>query len=206
VKTDRRDFLKMIGLGGIALTIPKPLALLAGVERTPFHVGRLVFPSVGEDEEFVLGGISIAPRHGQPMKQIAEFFDKWALRIILRNSKKEPADLLRAPVGVVSAAHCVPYLQAIYPAPHQWSLRHGGQFECWLKPGEAPRYPLPEVDMLLHGLLVRKGFEQKLSYIRAGTFQRTRVDHGEARRLGIIPSNEPADDFAVDSAEEVILK
>lgn len=198
-RMDRRGFLATIGLGGVALTLPKPLAILADIARPPLHVGRLVIPALGPDEQFLLYQVSIGPKRGLPMSQVSEFFDKWVFRMVLRMPGDKGLDLIEAPAGIMGE---LPWLGSLYAMPFPHLLPPGAGLECWIKPGETPRHPMPEVDLRLVGTLKAKGREP-LHYIRFGTFQTLRLDRDEAARLGIVPADEPTDDFGSDQEIEM---
>lgn len=198
---DRREFLKVLGLGGVALTLPKPLSILAEVERPPLHVGRLVFPNLAEDvTRFEMAGLSLEPERGLPTKRRSEFLHKWALRVVLRRPG-EDIDMLRCPSWSVGPDFPAKP-EGRYTLGHLWRFNPGERLECWLKPGEMPRYGLPRVRMALHGQLWRKGHECPLMYARIGEFETLRMDRDEAARLGICPAGEPEDDFSTDRQEE----
>lgn len=201
---DRRAFLKVLGLGGVALTLPKPLSILAPIERPPFHVGRLVFPPLADDvAEFQMEGLSISPVRGLPVARVRDFLDKWLLRVVL-HEPQGAKDLLRVPTPFVlhsrETRQRAPYVlgRLMRFLPEQ-------RLDCWLKPGEATRYPLPEVDMVLQGRLWRKGVaaDKPMVYCMYGKFKTVRMDRDEAARMGICPAGEPVDDFAADRDEEL---
>ena len=200
---DRREFLKVLGLGGVALTLPKPLSILAGIERPPLHVGRLLFPPLADDvTAFEMESLSISPSPSIQVARFRDFMDKWLLRV-LRHEPAKSLDLLQVPA---------PYLlhsretreRAPYTLGRAMRFLPGERLDCWLKPSEAPRYPLPEVSMILQGRLWRNGADKPMPYYVWGKFKTVRMDRDEAARLGICPAGEPVDDFAMDRREESV--
>lgn len=200
---DRRAFLKILGLGGVALTLPKPLSLLAPLERPPLHVGRILFPPLGDDvSEFVMDGLSISPAPGIDSFRFHDFVDKWMLRVILHEPERS-LNVLQCPTPYVLHLR-----ETRQRAP---SVMAGGaivcgmdqRFDFWLKPGEEPRYPLPEVDLVLQGRLRRKDTKEWMNYSICGKFKTVRLDRAQALKLGVVPAGEPEDDFAADREEEM---
>jgi len=195
--------LKVLGLGGVALTLPKPLSILGRVERPPLHFGRLVFPELTTDAvRFEMAALRIAPAPGLPAERVAEFFEKWILRVVAHDRGKS-TDMLRVPTAFVGASPIRGRGRVSYSMARLMAFKPGQRLDCWLKPGETPRYPLPEVSMVLQGSLWRKGYTEPMMYDIYGKFQTVRMDRDEAVRMGICPAGEPVDDFAVDHEEEM---
>lgn len=199
----RRGFMELLGLGGVALTLPKPLSILAPVERPPLHVGRLVFTAPpGEPRRFLMGGFTLAPKCQVVGARMREFYDKWFVRLALRR-ERQMIDMLRCPSylagGALTGQRRFPYTMGCLVA-----VAGDQPLECWLKPGEPTRYPLPEVQMILHGQMEYLEDKRAIPYHWCGSFETVRMDRDEAARRGICPAGEPADDFSADRAEETV--
>ena len=193
---NRRDFLKGIGLGGLVLTAPKPLAVVAAkmadLEAPPLHIGYCeIGPLADRQRAFELHGVTLriegAGWDDLPSRDaVQEFYEKWVLHLLLRRTaSKEVVSWLRvptrflpgtspdrdmgAPPGRVRAVS-VPY---ITHKAYRFSATE--TVECWLapRPDETPpRHLLPRCRILFNGVMgyTEKGERQGHSKVRSQSF------------------------------------
>lgn len=199
----RRGFLSALGLGGIALTLPKPLQLLQAVERPPIHVGRLLFPPLADGvTAFEMHNLSISPKQGISIAQFKDFFEKWSLKVSFHRNG-EVHDMCHVPTPHVTYAR-----GSGVPVPTILSDRilftPDMRMDCWLRPDGDLKFPMPEVDMFLQGRVYRECCDKKpMPYWMYGKFQTVRVDLEQAKKLGLVPASEPEEDFGSERQEEL---
>ncbi len=86
---DRRDFLKILGLGGVALTLPRPAGIVAAkmeaLAAPPLHVGRCLIGPLADDERtFLMDKIGVGVDHATTAERYADYREKWAVAVFRR--------------------------------------------------------------------------------------------------------------------------
>ena len=223
---DRRDFLKAIGLGGVALTLPKPLEILAAkatdLVAPPMHVGRAEMTlEKGDYLGFVIYGMALDTPRDLRRDAWEDFMAHWVLRVAYRDLAGNLKDILRTPCRALpmrpgpdpALGWCGNLLSAMAPKrpfylPSPMILRPGDTFEWWLVPYGAKR-PLPRVDLVLTGTIDRpRGFlspEVSTAYYSL-PFDTVRVDRTEAIRMGLVGQEEPEEDFSRPEERREIIR
>lgn len=198
----RRGFLHALGIGGIALTLPKPLEILKGVDHPPVHAGRLLFPPLADDiTAFEMFNLSICPKQRISIAAFNEFFEKWLLKVSLLKQGVEH-DLMHTPAPLVTHAPGN-YPNTSVSSPNSILFTPDMRMDCWLRPDGRLKYPMPEVDMILNGRILRKGQSKPMSYMMFGKFKTIRVDLEKAKKLGLVPASEQEDTFESERPEEL---
>lgn len=174
---DRRDFLKMLGLGGVALTMPRPLSVIAAkmedLERPPLHVGYVeTMPAkpCGEGGFYLLYEMGVRVERGITVSRYTDYADKWTVSMFLRKQGdrtrgvqyfKTRASMMPNPENKRTAydeegkPHQVPHF---YTSPKAMMLKPDDVIEFWFAPGDSrdpegmPRYPLPKLEVVLRGV------------------------------------------------------
>lgn len=210
----RRGFLEMVGLGGVALTLPKPLkivaAKMADLAPPPLHVGYCELRSSGtEREPYGLLNVSLCGPRDLSMARFEDFYGKWCLSLNFRRPNGNLLQFLKIRACHVSSEHRLagelseppvwtrPVIYGMNTKPWIWPAEDVA--ELWLVPGDpfgqdAPKYPLPKrVYAALHGVRYRQG--GRTDYGTVGQFDHVRLDRAKAIELGIVNMLEPADDF-----------
>jgi len=176
VDMDRRSFLKTLGLGAVALTIPKPLdiiaAKMADLERPPLHVGyaeTMPAKECGEGGFYLMRDIGVRVERGISASRYADYTENWFVSMFLRKQgdKGRGIKYLQTRTSLIpnpelkhtvfdeeGKAHKVPsYLSSPMPVMFKpddvlefWFAPHSA-----LSPTEPPNYLLPKLDVVLHG-------------------------------------------------------
>lgn len=176
---DRRSFLKTIGLGAVALTVPKPLSVIAAkmadLERPPLHVGYSESEPAhgcGPGGFFALHNIGVCTEPGISMARYEDYAAKWCISMFLR-----PGGV--APVGrgirwLTIPAYAMPNPENkvratdedgkeyqtcdFFKSPKALMLMPGDVTEFWFAPRNVsnpealPLFPLPKLEVVLHGV------------------------------------------------------
>lgn len=168
----RRDFLKALGLGTVALTLPQPLKIVAAkmedLKRPPLHVGYVeTMPAkpCGDGGFFVLHNIGVRVERGISPSRFADYAENWYVAMFLRKE----GDRTRGIKYLQARARCMAILEGKgligepYPArpfvrsPIAFVLKPDDVVEFWFVPtgtdgqDERPTYPLPKLQVVLHG-------------------------------------------------------
>ena len=210
---DRRDFLKAIGLGGIALTIPKPLkivaATIADLADPPLHAG---VTEIGPLPGFSIRGISLSVHRLTAMQEWASFAKNWRFTMAMRAGKllnqvvtSRVETILTVPLAFNRSANLSTGLSSELPYvrwPSPYFLGEEETVEGWLvatpwssyDEEEGPRpplRPLPDVRLFLHGTLLKddRFFQMPLW----SKFEHVRLDRARAIELGLADPAEPED-------------
>lgn len=218
---NRRDFLKTIGLGGVALTLPKPLevvaAKMADLEAPPLHVGRADLSLRANDDRFLIDRFMFQVDRTISRVSFEDFARNWTLRVA-RKTGDVLEDLLRVRVSMVPFGPGVdPELgwagALVSASSYPYVMLRGQTWEFWLTPDGPARFPMPKVYMVVNGTL----FEQRPDPfgLRGGRpeagcsfisipFRTVRVERAAAIRMGLVGPEEPEEDFAVSRREETV--
>lgn len=180
----RRAFLKMLGLGGAALTSPKSLEMiatkLAGVKRAQplLEVGHVVVPT---QAGFILHEISIQITQALPVKYVLQFINGMQVKMFTRIEGK-PTILMESQMA---EALCVkfPYVfpEELACSPAEFVFK---QIDPWAQ-------MLP-VSIVLHGLRIRQG-KPTMAYAYWAQTRSARLDRDQAIEIGLANSMEPVD-------------
>lgn len=144
---DRRDFLKTLGLGGLALTLPKPLSVFAAkvsdLEGPPVHVGLCRFRNLAPT--FSLHGFRLMLGGDPGLQPVRENLVKdWTVHLINRKDQRSYAPLLMAPVAA--------YLGGVSSfLDYSINFMPDDILEVWIVPRGNPRFCLPEMKAELYG-------------------------------------------------------
>ncbi len=207
----RRGFLQMVGLGGVALTIPKPLkvvaAKMADLERPPLHVGTT---EIGPLDGFTMHRFALNIGRLTTCKDAFSFSENWIFTMTFRDQegKLERTNFVNMPVafalfspsdsglsGYKETAESTELLRFETPVGCRFSS--GEIIEAWLVPAppgpgeEKPRPPLrpmPETTLILEGVLGREG-DLFLHRVQSN-FSKVRLERTRAIELGLVEPEE----------------
>ena len=178
---DRRDFLKTLGLAGVALTLPKPLDIIAAkmsdLQAPPLHVGYCEIGPLADDQRtFIWDRLMVGLWHTLPIERYTDWSQRWIFTMFIRRKKDDPES--RIMFMKVQAYHLpTPYDERFvllrdpgedrvpWTSPHQyqrhepymWSQDEVAEF--WFTPASSsdlPRFPLPKLNLGLHGVMIYK--------------------------------------------------
>lgn len=204
----RRDFLKSIGLGGVALTLPKPLSVVAAkvsdLEDPPIHAGCATFKI---DRSYIWNDllwnfpVNVAPSprdyHRFIYGTTISIFFKYN-RFSGEVPKRLKVSQLTWPMSHIPSI--LEWKRAKKPV-HGWglSLFPGEEVEIWCMPNRMPPHP-----HLLHGAISGKLLPvefgmQGISRFDGGTgiwhyvskMELVRLERARAIEMGLISSEEP---------------
>jgi hypothetical protein len=192
---DRRDFLKTLGLGGIALTLPKPLDLMANIAGPPIHAGLCRFRDV---QGFPFEGIGVVMDHWQvsglfTQEQFAELKGKWTIHAGVRVTKDLYVPLFRQPLrnslfGMRSR---------VDSSSKGMTIMSAESVDVWIVPEGIIRFPLPALTVCMYG--PPAGFQgylvdAKIRPFRSLPLRTVRLERSRAIELGLAS---PADRFEI---------
>jgi hypothetical protein len=168
---DRRDFLKSLGLGGIALTLPKPLevmaAKMADLEGPPIHTGLARFRDLAGVMvyDFSLSRIDPDPAFSNPDRYL-DFVNAWEVHLAAHENSRDYVPILQGvPVNsLVRKEHDDPRCTKVLRSFNTNLLRKslpskslmGTMLDVWVVPHGAAKYPLPSITVILHGEMVNR--------------------------------------------------
>lgn len=207
----RRRFLQAVGLGGVALTIPKPLnvvaAKMADFERPPLHVGTI---EIGPLDGFTFYRFSLNIDRLTPLKDAVSFTENWIFAMIFRAQKGKLNWMNFVNIPVAVALFTPPgnglsgYTDGEDPIwlPHfelpvVYRFSSGYILEAWLVPcplglGEEkhrpPLRPMPETTLTIDGTMEREG-ETFLHTVQS-KFRNVRLERSRAVELGLVEPGE----------------
>lgn len=192
----RRGFLETLGLVGVALTLPKPLKVMAAkmsdLSAPPLHAGRCKIGPLFQEKDdchFVLYTIGISPDWGR-LPKVAEYkdFENW--RVVARDTKGDV--VLEIPAAFLIFPNTFKTAVWGFGHPNNGYLWSGSDaWDFWIVPGSTtclPRYPLPATKVVVHGLLYSRHRQMFTSYYN--TFESVHLDRAEAIRLGLASPEE----------------
>lgn len=223
---DRRDFLKLIGLGGVALTLPKPLevvaARMADLERPPLHVGRVSLTSRPE-ATFAMYDFTLHLPRTISKHAYSDFMEHWMLRMSAREQDGKTVDYLRVacsfiPMGDAFDPELRGYgglLAGMTPRRQPYvmgvplMISPDRVMEFWLMPDGLQRFPMPKAQLCFYGTQIprvsdRRHLAADRLFINA-SFEEVRVERDEAIRLGIALADEGPDDLDVVAKKELVI-
>lgn len=189
---NRRDFLKLVGLGGTALLAPKPLeviaARMADLSGPPLHVGVCRFREL---HNFALQDVGILLDRWQHKDalapgQQADLLRNWTVHLAVRRGAGR--DYLR--IGQRLLGRSV----FGFPGREEASepsilLRRSDSVEVWIVPQGAPRFPLPLLSACVYGPVPasdRQPRETATLPIRT-----VRLERARAIELGLASTSDP---------------
>lgn len=190
---DRRDFLKTLGLGGIALTLPKPLDLMANIAGPPIHAGLCRFRDV---QGFPFEGIGVVMDHWQvsglfTQEQFAELKGKWTIHTGVRVTKDLYIPLSRQPLK-----NSLFGMRTRIPSEDSegFTIMSAESVDVWIVPEGVIRFPLPALTVCMYGS--PGGFlpEFKGRPFRSLPLRTVRLERSRAIELGLAS---PADRFEI---------
>lgn len=178
---DRREFLKILGLGGVALTLPKPLGIVAAkmadLQAPPLHVGYCEIGPLSDDERtFVWDRLAVGLDHDTPIPRYLDFSERWNFTMFLRKKKDDPASrvmFLKTTVEQLTGLYNGRFTQVRYPGdpggpyvvPHEYQMFKSYLWdpdqvaEFWFTPASSsdlPRFPIPKLQLGMQGMMVYK--------------------------------------------------
>lgn len=182
---ERREFLKMLGLGGIALSLPKPAGIvaarLAEITAPPLHVGRCQIGPLADDKRtFLMHKLSVGVQHGIQVAAYEDYCEKWDVTVFAKNMLGDR--VVRNTIMRVRAYHMPDHVHRmrevflpneseggeVYKSvmvpdylscPKTYRFLPGESLEFWFTPcshADLPRFPLPKLSVSLGGYMVYK--------------------------------------------------
>lgn len=175
---DRRSFLKTLGLGAVALTVPKSLSVIAAkmadLERPPLHVGYAeLSPAAhcGDKGYYLFYDLGINVERGITASRFADYNENWALSLFMRKRGErgrgvqylrtrtsyvpDPSHLLTQTDEDGKTFKVPDFLQS----SKAYVLKPDDVLEFWFVPHSAmaetepPNYPLPNLTVMLRGVM-----------------------------------------------------
>lgn len=220
---DRREFLKSIGLGGVALTFPKPLSVVAArmadLAAPPLHVGRAEIGTLSDQERgnFVMTHVSIEPIGILKRERYDDLLDRWNLCARLMNAEDKSRNGILYFNARLAYFHIRPIfpgqatrIPQIFTETMAWMWNMGDRMEFWIVPNDLrnlPRFPLPEMRIWLEGWHHKRvdqiGSFQYMGFHAWCRVQSARLDRARAIEMGLVGPEEPEDDLSEPAKEDI---
>ena len=207
----RRGFLQVIGLGGVALTVPKPFkvvaAKMADLERPPLHVGTA---EIGPVDGFTMHRLSLSADRLTEWEDYRAFGENWIFTMTFRsregklgktvflNTPAANVMFMPFPKGFLYHMGAGEFVQRRHLHMETGYRFDSGQvIEAWLVPvppglGEEesrpPLRPMPETTLILEGIMEREGdfFNHRVQ----SNFSKVRLERTRAIELGLVEPEE----------------
>ncbi len=198
---DRRDFLKSLGLGGLALTLPKPLevvaARMADLKGPPVHMGLARFRDLAGVMVYDFSMSCVDPALLVPSRYM-DLLNTWGVHMAAHENGENYIPVLKAPLRrLVDRYEDAPvidprFLQSKMPS----RLLVPTMLDVWIVPYEKPKHALPRLTVTLHGEMMQK--TENESWIQ--TFGRrdisvqvrtVRLERTRAIELGLVSPSDP---------------
>ncbi|SRR5579871_211271 len=191
---DRRDFLKSIGLGGMALTLPKPLSVVAATMRDltdpPIHMGLARFRGLGGllIHDFSLSYID--PNVSR--ERHSDLVENWSIHLVAHDGGGGFVPILQGSVlGYIVGKPNIGALidRGALPA----RLLAQTFLDIWIVPHSRPTRSLPELTATLHGTGTGPAIQTGWGPLADITAQiRTvRLERTRAIELGLVSPSDP---------------
>lgn len=209
---NRREFLKALGLGGVALTVPLSRKLMAAsmadLKAPPFHVGVTEMgPLSNGDQRFHMVGLSL---HSDFLdgEKWSDLYSKWMVGVSFkREGERGPGTLwLQQPASMLAPSITndfvmvadVPRGNLLRPyadePPYFYDWAPGDIAKFWIVPGsmqDLPKFPLPDLSIHVHGWIEcrptpTKRAESKRTVTFWATFRRVSLDRAQAIKLRLV--------------------
>lgn len=153
---DRRDFLKSLGLGGLALTLPKPLKVVAArmsdIEAPPIQLGLARFRDLGG---ILVSHFSLTFRSLPPLDRTKDFMENWSIHLAAHEEGRDYVEILRGPAAMFLQDGPSGDPKFRYHLPTR--LLTGTMLDLHIVPEGMPRFTLPPIVATLHGEGARRG-------------------------------------------------
>lgn len=196
---DRRDFLKSLGLGGIALTLPKPLevvaARMADLQAPPVHAGLARFRDLAGIMVFDFSVSCVDPGVLDPARYM-ELINTWGVHMAAHENGQNYIPVLRDSLKrlIVKKSEDGPAFDPrIFKSHMPSKLLVPTMLDVWVVPYEKPKHALPPLTVTLHGEKVGRkpppGWGVVVNYsvqVRTVRLERTR-----AIELGLVSPSDP---------------
>lgn len=196
---DRRDFLKSIGLGGLALTLPKPLkvmaARMADLKGPPIHAGLARFRDLGGILVHDFSISCVDPGLQEPHRHM-DLLNNWSLHLAAHENGNFIILMHGAPLNYLVVRDAVGgprFDPAFFRGNLPSKILAETSLDVWIVPRGEPRYPLPELTVALHGTKCGPGVTpgwgplvDMMTQVRSVRLERTR-----AIELGLVSPSDP---------------
>lgn len=146
---DRRGFLKTLGLGGVALTLPKPLEIFAAkasdLTDPPLHVGLCRFRDVKFSVNSIglFTGKEVITNYDRWM----DFAEHWKIHVLIRRDDRSYFPLLED-----WAVHHHNGLEPrVLLRGASYNILENDALDVWLVPAGKPKFPLSSVAITIYG-------------------------------------------------------
>jgi hypothetical protein len=197
---DRRDFLKSLGLGGLALTLPKPLEVVAArmtdLKGPPVHMGLARFRDLAG--VMVYGfSVCVDPAFLDPGRYV-DLINTWGVHLAAHENGENYIPVLKAPLRrLVDRYEDAPVIDPrFFKSKMPSRLLVPTMLDVWIVPYEKPKHALPPLTVTLHGEVMQK--TENESWIQ--TFGRrdvsvqvrtVRLERTRAIELGLVSPSDP---------------
>ncbi len=153
---NRRDFLKSMGLGGIALSLPKPLEIIAArmadIEGPPIHAGLARFRDLAGVMVYDFSMSCVDPALLVPSRYM-NLLDTWGVHMAAHENGENYIPVLKAPLRrLVDRYEDAPVIDPrFFKSKMPSRLLVPTMLDVWIVPYEKPKHALPPLTVTLHG-------------------------------------------------------
>ena len=208
---ERREFLKILGLGGVALTLPKQLDIVAArmedIKGPPLHVGYAEIRESDARHAFAWAAFGMRTVSLLPMDRHIDYLERWCVRVFMRRGEDRstrvpylqmPAHMVPDPsmvARVLNEEGKPAVVPRLWHKVHPWFCYDGEVTEVWVVPADRrnlPKYPLPKLHWVMQGYKWsgNPSFSSR-HMILYSDIKTVQVDRASAIELGIVGRDEP---------------
>jgi hypothetical protein len=210
---ERRDFLKILGLSGVALTMPKPLDIIAAkmsdLTSPPLHVGYCeIRPVYFPSNTFVEDACGITTERALSANRYVDYARNWSIRLFIRKGEDKNSRVLwmQGPARMVQDPAYNLHLHSfgkdghhieiptLVDSPFKRIWTSEDIAELWILPGNRdglPKYVLPKLKWIMRGTMLYREEKISRSFWHVTDVQTVQVDRARAIEMGLALPSEP---------------
>lgn len=210
---DRRDFLKTLGLGGIALSLPKPLevmaAKMADLEGPPIHTGLARFRNLSGVMVYDFSLSCVDQSFSFPHRYM-DFINTWEVHLAAHENTRDYVPILQGVQvsRLVQKEHDDPRCTKVLGSRTSLFRKSlpakslmGTMLDVWIVPHGTAKYPLPSLTVNLHSEMVKdrdSSGKPMRPYVMLGEpltlsaqVRSVRLERSRAIELGLVSPSDP---------------
>lgn len=193
---DRREFLKTLGLGSIALTLPKPLNIMAArmsdLTAPPVHAGLARFRDLAGVMVYDFG-ISCIDRYFANPNRYMDFVSTWEVHLVAHENSENYIPILKEPVKrLVIGNRFEKNWLFMNQLPQRMLVPT--MLDVWIVPYGKPKYALPPVTAVKK--VENQSWYKTIRPRDLSTQVRTvRLERARAIDLGLVSPSDPFEDL-----------
>lgn len=189
---DRRDFMRSIGLGGLALTLPKPLEILAAkasdLAAPPLHVGYVQIPG---GIALVEIGVSVNREENPGLDLAALFQNSWQIHVVSRPLRA--GSYLTLFEGCFAGTCFIDGSLVTQDRHVAYNVPEDHCAEMWIVPEGKPQRMLPKLHATFKALSINRLYANP--HKGSVPIKTVRLERTRALEMGLVTPADPYETF-----------